>query len=569
MAESGYFNTNSFQGRYLRFDWSIPDGGQDIEGNRTRINWILKGAGQAESGFYLSGNFKVTIDGTVVYQSADRIQLRDGTVVASGSVTLQHRNDGLKSFSAGAEAGIYSVDVNCRGNGSWELPAIARASEIDFAEDIFLGNLCYIRWTPRHRDFGYKLRFSIGNWSHTTEAIAPETTGAYVYANDVIPLEAASQIPNSRTGTMKATLYTYTDWTCTEQTGSPSTAYFTVTVPGSAAPKVSMRLFPVSSPAETYVQGLSKVEADFSESKGQYGASIESFEMKVNGKGYKVPPYRSDFITRSGYVEVKGTATDSRGYTSEVTRKILVIPYAPPSVIPYTGENRVICSRDDSGTHLKIKAGRKYSKVAAGGIQSNFCTLGYRYALSGEELPSEFTELIGREVFSDFADVVLPEVVFGRDSFYTVQLRVLDDFGKTSVLTFEIPADRVDFHLREGGKGAAFGRYAEEKETLDVDWKLKARKGINGAYIGTVGLGGSNVINIRAGNAGQTIFIFGSDGGTLINGIMHIKGDGTAVWNGAGNVTGEIKSDGTVAVNLPFSAQDRFTLISADYFELI
>lgn len=123
MASSGSFNTNAYSNRYLTFSWSVAS--QSVANNQTTINWSLKGAGSA-SGFYISGNFKVVIDGSTVYSSATRIDLYNGTTVASGTYTFTHNNAGAKSFSASAEAGIYTVAVNCRGSGSWDLPTIPR-----------------------------------------------------------------------------------------------------------------------------------------------------------------------------------------------------------------------------------------------------------------------------------------------------------------------------------------------------------------------------------------------------------------------------------------------------------
>lgn len=586
MASSGSFNTTGYQGRYLQFAWNIPDGGQDISANTTRINWTLKGAGQAESGYYLSGNFKVVIDGTVVFQSATRIQLRDGTVVASGTTTLYHGVDGAKSFSASAEAGIYSVAVNCSGSGSWALPAIARASEITSAGDTTLGTACHIRWTPKHRDFGYKLRFSLGSWNYTTGAIAPETTGAFTYVGDVIPLDAANQIPNTKTGTMTVTLYSYTDWTCTTQIGSASTASFTVVVPNSTAPKILMDLSPASSltgsAASYYVQRLSKVKADFSRSTGQYGAKIKSFEMIVNGSRYTASPYQSDWLPHSGYIEVKGIVTDSRGYSSENTQQILVIPYDSPAVIPYTGAGSIVCARcledgtiNPSGTYLKIRAGRKYSKVAGGGIQRNFCTLGYRYGLSGTALPTTFTTLIAKAATTDFVDIVVPEVTLEAASSYTVQLHVQDDFGAASTLTFAISTDQVAFHLREGGKGAAFGKYSEADELLDVAWDANFRKSFNGCYLKRISVEGSTTMRIQTmwtafdgGATRQTIYIFGSVSGTPVHGMITVNKDGVASWSGTGNVTVSAVAGGAVEVKLPAIAWDVFTAFSAKFIEI-
>ena len=131
MASSGSFNTTGYQGRYLTFAWSVSS--QSVANNTTTIAWTLKGAGSAQSSWYRAGNFKVVINGSTVYSSTTRIQLYDGTLVASGNFTMTHDTAGNKTFSASAEAGIYTVAVNCSGSGSFTLPQIARAATITAA----------------------------------------------------------------------------------------------------------------------------------------------------------------------------------------------------------------------------------------------------------------------------------------------------------------------------------------------------------------------------------------------------------------------------------------------------
>lgn len=131
MASSGSFNTTGYQGRYLTFAWSVSS--QSVANNTTTISWTLKGAGTAQSNWYRAGNFKVVINGSTVYSSSTRIQLYDGTLVASGNFTMTHDTAGNKTFSASAEAGIYTVAVNCSGSGSFTLPQIARAAQITSA----------------------------------------------------------------------------------------------------------------------------------------------------------------------------------------------------------------------------------------------------------------------------------------------------------------------------------------------------------------------------------------------------------------------------------------------------
>lgn len=131
MASSGSFNTTGYQGRYLTFSWSVSS--QSVANNTTTISWTLKGAGNAQSNWYRAGNFKVVINGSTVYSSSTRIQLYNGTLVASGNFTMSHDTAGNKTFSASAEAGIYTVAVNCSGSGTFTLPQIARAATITAA----------------------------------------------------------------------------------------------------------------------------------------------------------------------------------------------------------------------------------------------------------------------------------------------------------------------------------------------------------------------------------------------------------------------------------------------------
>ena len=72
MASSGSFNTSGYDGRYLKFAWTVES--QNIANNTTTISWTLKGAGTGGSSWYRSGNFKVVINGATVYSSTTIIQ---------------------------------------------------------------------------------------------------------------------------------------------------------------------------------------------------------------------------------------------------------------------------------------------------------------------------------------------------------------------------------------------------------------------------------------------------------------------------------------------------------------
>lgn len=130
MATSGSLTTSSYEGRYLILSWTAT---QSIDDNTSTISWTLKGAGTATSSWYYAGNFKVVIAGSTVYSSSDRIQLYNGTTVASGTKTISHNSDGTKSVVMSAQAGIYTVAVNCSGSKTFTLTDIPRKATITSA----------------------------------------------------------------------------------------------------------------------------------------------------------------------------------------------------------------------------------------------------------------------------------------------------------------------------------------------------------------------------------------------------------------------------------------------------
>ena len=131
MALSGSFNTSAYSNRYLTFSWTAK---QDIAKNTSTISWTLKGAGGA-SGYYKAAPFTVVIDGETVYYSETRIDLYNGTTVASGTKTITHNSDGSRSFKVDMSAAIYYFDVNVWNNTTFTLDTIPRQAHITSATD--------------------------------------------------------------------------------------------------------------------------------------------------------------------------------------------------------------------------------------------------------------------------------------------------------------------------------------------------------------------------------------------------------------------------------------------------
>ena len=133
-VSSGSFVTTSSKNRSLTFSWSVDS--TNVAANTKTLYWTLTGSGSA-TGYVKAGNFKITFDPgttqeTVVYEKGQdyRIELWQGTVVASGYTTLSHDLYGNRSFNVRVDAAIYSSARNVSGAGGWDLPAIPRYANV-------------------------------------------------------------------------------------------------------------------------------------------------------------------------------------------------------------------------------------------------------------------------------------------------------------------------------------------------------------------------------------------------------------------------------------------------------
>ena len=188
MATSGSITTNSCEGRSLTLSWSLSS--QSVADNYSNISWKLKGSGSG-SGWVNAGNFKAVINGTTVYSSSTRIQLYNGTTVASGTAKISHNSDGTKSFKLSCEAGIYYVAVNCTASGTHTLTTIPRASSVS-ATAVNLGSATTVSISRASSSFTHTLTYSFGS---ATGTIATKTSSTSVSWTP--PLSLANQIPSA------------------------------------------------------------------------------------------------------------------------------------------------------------------------------------------------------------------------------------------------------------------------------------------------------------------------------------------------------------------------------------
>lgn len=468
MATDAIIKTNVKYGSYFWVQWSVRE--QDAARNKTVILWSC--GLHPEEQYYTNAirMSAVVINGRTVYSGgtySDITDYRDKTF-ASGTMEIDHESDGSKTFTVSAFSGwLYgNGDYNAPAQ-SFELPTIPRAT-VPSMGAATIGEEVTISLPRAASTFTHTLTYSFGS--------ASGTIGSALGTSAVwrLPESLAAQIPHDPGGTGTLTCVTYSGSTLI---GSKTIA-FTASVPGSMKPALTPGWATVTydnsgtkaSAIRAWVQGYSKARAEFDDSRitCKQGASVRGYSITYLGKTVSESPYRTETIGGTA-ATVRCTVTDSRGLSAYEDFEIAIHPYAPPAI---TGARLYRADGDgtasDSGTHIAGRATANYSSLGgenAAVIRGYWKAVGGSYG-SGEALSSGVTGIISGSA------------VISADRSYVAKLVITDSLGNTAEFEDSIPTERVAFHLKEGGNGAAFGKAAETEYALELaeDWELKGGK---------------------------------------------------------------------------------------------
>lgn len=479
MASSGSFNTTAYSGRYLQFSWSVTS--QSIANNTTNISWTVKGAG-GDSTWYNTRNIKVTIAGETVYhfpQSEGKIQLKNGTVVASGTYTFVHNDDGTKSFTAYAEAGIYKYAVNCTGSATFTLDTIARASQpslITYPENTQdvgeFGDTIRIYMNRKSSAFTHKVRYAFGSLTGTcvdadTGKAATAVTTDFKWE---IPESFMSLIPNSTTGSGTIYVDTYNGSTLvgTKYSG------FTAKVPDNIKPYVDGDLEDIMGIDDIYgspVQGLSKIKVTMSVMTS-YSSPIKQYSISIDGNKYSASTVTTGFLVKAGTSPVTITVTDGRGRSGSWSYNMTVQAYTPPKVTSLTVHRSTnMGAEDDQGEYVKVT----WSAVVSRMDGKNTCEYVVKYKKSSE---TDWTS-ISQSIYTNSNYAPLATTMFPADgnSSYDVMVTATDRHGTASRSTSVSTAFTL-FNCHPSGTGFRFGGVAEDENLLRSSLDAKFDKDV-------------------------------------------------------------------------------------------
>lgn len=465
MASSGSLNTGSYEGRYLQLSWTQT---KDVANNRSTIKWTLSSIGGTEP-YYSIGATTVKINGTQVYYK-DRVNWDEYAFPAakgsvSGTTTINHASDGTGSISVEISTGIYVYAISTVSN-TWSLDTIPRASTPTLsASSVNMGSKITIYTNRATSAFGHTIRYA---WGSTSGTIATGVDTSYTWT---VPTSFANSIPNAKSGTVTLYVDTYNGST---KVGTKSIT-FTANVPNAdwTKPKInSVTVTPSGNPdwvGTRYVQSKTKARVVTS-ATGQAGTTIKSCQVTIDGSKYTGTDITSNAIGNSGTVTATIVVTDSRGYTNSTTKNISVEAYSKPYIANHSQYSKVICARCDdngtlksNGTRLRLVLSKKWSALT-----SNVNTAIVEYQINS----NSWATASAHTVTSSDVAVTVTNFTLDVKQTYKVNIRITDKFGETETRQFNIPTEDVAFNLKEGGNGAAFGKYAEKENTLDVNWNL-------------------------------------------------------------------------------------------------
>ena len=468
-ASSGAFETsvyNAAGSKYpdrIRVEWSSS---QSVANNTSTIYWTVMSAdGWGSSASYvMAGPVTVSIAGVTVYSRSDRFAMHVGDVLDSGSFTLTHNSDGTQSFSAWAEAAIYTYAISSTKYDYYiELPTIPRVSDVFVSKgDNTIGSSITFEISKAFPSFTHTLTWQFGNERGTI---------AYKDVRKDItwtpPLDLSKQIPNSESGTGTLTCITYDGNT---EIGRKSIS-FTLKVPSYIGPSISKfesSIAPVDiKNCGLYVKNHTAVKWDVT-AYGSYGSTIQKCTISGQNLSYTFTNTSTSYTRTSETLTIAGekvytvTVTDSRGRTASQTGRITILDYNSPVI---TSANSFRSNADGtlngSGEYVTHKLTASFYTLQG----NNTIKIEVFYKESSNPTYSKKSVIIKND--SDDKTVnysyTYPDSSFKSDTKYDFKIVISDSIGQSSTVYTHVGTKNVPINIASDNSSIAIGSFAQKQ----------------------------------------------------------------------------------------------------------
>lgn len=529
MASSGSFNTSSYgsgnYNRYLNFSWSVQS--QSVANNSTTISYTLKGAGGSTSSWQMSGNFKLIIDGQTVYSSATRIQLKNGTVVKSGTFTMTHDSAGKRSFSAYAEAGINLVAVNCTGSGSWSLPTIARAATITSAPNFNDTANPTIQYSNPAGNNVTTLQACIASTDAQTIYVPyrdiSKTGSSYTFnLTDAERNALRAATPNSNTLNLKfyiltviggTTLYNSVQKTMTIVDGNPT---FSASYKDTNSTTTG-----ITGSNQQIIRNQSTLQVNATSLSAKKSATIKTVTCALNGTTYNGTISGTSCTFNIGKLNIASDSTatvivtDSRGNSASKNLNIQILDWVlPTAIVTMQRENNFY-----SNTTINVDA--SISSVN----NKNTMTIKLRYKKTSDSTWSDYTVMSDNDP-QDFT--------LDNNYQWDVQVVIMDLFGNTTYnLTLSRGMPIVFFDRLKSSVGFnCFPKYEKSVEVNGVPMQKSIMTRSLSAALSSLSALSYTKVNLNLTNSVGDLLTATNDGGIKIGaGVSKVMVSGAISYN--------------------------------------
>ncbi len=442
----------------------------DTSNNTSHVRYLLELLSGSNNRFSLTALYPALhLGGTAVAGSSAQFSLdyNSSVTLLSGSASVPHNSDGTCNLSVRATlspAENRYAPPNMELSETFPLTPIARGSVPTLPASALLGAPLTVRLDRASAAYTHTLRYAFGEKSGV---IAEGVGDTCVFTP---PLALAAEIPNALSGTCTLTCQTYGGGKLIGTQSAP----LTLCVPPEVVPTVDVFTASrvdnaVPSSWGVYVQGYSQAKLH-AEASGAYGSTVVSFSVTggLNGADVTTP-----VLTAAGENTFTVTVTDSRGRTASKSLTLTVAPYRAPALSHVT-----LCRCTQSGTQTPsgtaLYAAAQVDFADVGGNNAYALSLALQNADGSALSSAALTDGSGSVCFAGAVSVARS---------YRAVLRCTDSLGNTASFTSVIPTDTAALHLRDGGTGAAFGKYAESDDCLDVAYHTLKLGGVTVDYV--------------------------------------------------------------------------------------
>ena len=471
------------RGWQLRLDWAIT--GQSINDNTSTINldlWVYDGTGYSQN--------ETAYEAYYILQGEKRWNPYNYSTtgwykLGSKSITVGHNADGTGSVTLSAE-------WDCGWDSAYTprhlsladtvtLNTIPRASSVSISGDT-LGKAVAISISRASSGFTHKLYYSCGSIS--LDGIASDVGTSYSWTP---PVSLAQQAPNASAVVGTIIVKTYNGSTYI----GVATAQFTLAVPNTVVPSLSVSLSDPTNVSATYggyVQLRSKLKVDLTAS-GAQGSTIKAYNIKL-GDIYAVAAASgtTDYLPTAGALTLTCSVTDSRGRTTTKTQTITVLAYSKPTISDIAATR---CNQDGTANRMG-----DYGKVTFSGAitpLSNKNTAAYD--VQYREVGAEIWSNAGSVASGNYAPAG-EYVVFAADKSKRYEVRVVatDAFEAIGSAVRDLPASYALLHHAKHLLSMGIGRLCDKENALQVG--LKAYFDEDVEISGALKVGGKRICDL-------------------------------------------------------------------------